>query len=196
MIKFIYNEHIEKNVIFDKYVLPRKREELSSLILSEIDIVKIDNNSEFIKSLIAHIQSEWEKVSENFYERLGAFYGITIQEPNITCYLTRLTIFPYYYNKEKESEWFAAPLFGNPAERIHVVMHELCHYFQPIELPRDIKEAIPVILNDNDTFKMYAVDRGHGTAEENKWREIIWDIYKKGGTFADVLNIVNTKQVE
>ncbi len=66
---------------------------------------------------------------------------------------------------------FTASLFGNPAERNRIIMHELCHYFQPIELPKDIKEAIPVILNDHKEFQMFSVDRGSISEEEQKWRK-------------------------
>jgi len=193
MITFIYSKEIERK-IFEEYVLPKKSKEVSDLILSEIEQVQISDENEYISSLIIHINSEWKKVETNFYEKLGKFYGVNISEPEITCYFTRLDIFPYHYTSSGEintgEQWFSAPLFGNPAERIRVIMHELCHYFQPVELPRDIKEAIPVILNDHDEFKMYGIDKGHGTDEEKKWREIIWDIYKKGDSFQDILKLI------
>jgi len=187
MITFKYDKKIEQTV-FDDYVKPKKSPEVASLIFLEINEVEILSERDVIISkLVSHIENGWQKVANNFYNKLGKFYGLDISEPDLTCYLIRLDIFPYSYLTNKE-KWFAAPLFGNPADRIRVIMHELCHFFQPLDLPRDIKEAIPVILNDHEAFQMYSFDRGHGTEEEKKWRKIIWDIYQSGGGFQDIID--------
>lgn len=192
MITFKYDKDIELEV-FDKYIKTKKSPEVADLILSEIDKVDISlERNSFIAKLISHIESDWRKVADNFYVKLGKFYGLDISEPDITCYLIRLDTFPYHYMTKGE-KWFAAPLFGNPADRIRVIMHELCHFFQPVELPRDIKEAIPVILNDHQSFQMYSFDRGHDSEEERKWRKIIWEIYQKGGVFKDVLTVYDKR---
>ncbi|HEY4476861.1 MAG TPA: hypothetical protein VJB69_02695 [Candidatus Paceibacterota bacterium] len=187
MILFTYDRSKEVE-IFDAYIRPNKSPEVLSLIQAEINGVLVDINERFVTSHIKNIENEWKKVERNFYDKLGSFYEIEIAEPTLTCFFTRLDIFPYNYSPDNQKRWFSAPLFGNnPAERIRVIMHELCHYFQPEELPRNIKEAIPVILNDHRGFQMWSNDKGHLVPEEQTWRKIIWDIYSAGKTFSEVL---------
>jgi hypothetical protein len=192
MINFTYNRKRELE-IFDVFVKPNKSPEATAVILGELNNVHItenDLNGTFFQELFANIKKDWESIEENFYEKIGVFYGLDISSPPIlTCYLTRLNKHPYNY--ESKDKWFAAPMFASPIERRKTIMHELVHYFQPVELPRDIKEAMPCILNDSKNFLMYGVDNGHGTDEENKWRKIIWDIYTKGGNFKDVMDVYN-----
>lgn len=195
MIKFLYNKDKELD-IYDKVIKVEKSKEVSELIYNEIVSapIEIDKN-EFVQQLILVINKQWKDLENDFYERLGAFYGGHISEPDIICFLTRFDKFPYYYSTNAQKKWFSAPLFANPTERIRVIMHELCHFFQPVDLPQDIKEAIPVILNDHNSFKMYGLDRGHDSKEEQKWRKIIWDIYQKGGTFRDVLEEIKKNRM-
>ena len=195
MINFKYKKEIE-DFVFKEYVEKRKSPIVAKLIYDEIVNVPINDNDESIKKLISHIKNEWGNVATNFYDQMEKFYDIKIFDPDLTCFLTRLDIFPYSYSNETKEKWFSAPLFGNPASRIGIIMHELCHYFQPIELPRDIKEAIPVILNDHDKFQMYGIERGHDSEEEQRWRKIIWEIYQKGGNFKDVLKIVESEKIK
>lgn len=82
--------------------------------------------------------------------------------------LSRLNKCPY--NFRKEPLWFGCPIWAPTEEQMRVVGHELCHFFQPVELPPDFKEAIPVILNN---VKGLAFDEGHGGRAENKLRQII-----------------------
>ena len=188
MINFTYKREIEDKVLND-YVRSKKSKAVFDLIKKEIEGVPIDIGNSFLKLQIKKVEYDWNKVKDNFYKKLGDFYQVNISDPNIFCYLTRLDIFPYNYSGDKK--WFSAPMFGNPAERLRAIMHELCHYFQPVKLSDDIKEAIPVILNDHDNFMMYGLDKGHKSEEEQKWRKIIWDLYKNGKRFNDLLDIVN-----
>jgi hypothetical protein len=160
------------------------------MIEDEINEVVLTENNGFIIDQINYINGKWGEVEDNFLIELGKFYKKELESPKLKCYLIRLDTFPYDYTLGNES-WFSAPLFGNPAERNRVIMHELCHYFQPTELPKHIKESLPVILNDHDIFKMYSNDKGHqDDAEEQKWRKIVWSIYKNGGNFDDLLSQV------
>ncbi len=145
--------------------------------------------SAVIRSRVSKIEQEWLLVEQDFYRALGKFYNINISRPKVTCYLVRFAKFIYYYRTD--NPWFSAPLFGSSEERHRVIMHELCHFFQPDKLPRSIKEAIPVILNDSATFNMYSPDHGHKDVDEQYWRKIIWNIYKNGGDYNDLMKIYN-----
>ena len=190
MINFTYNKEKEVS-IYEDYILTKKSPEVSRMVVEELE-VPLDISNKYIVDQISYIQKQWEKVSTNFLKSLGDFYEIDLSTPNLTCYLTRLDIFPYRYNKnDNKEQWFSAPLFGNPAERNRVIMHELCHYFQPSPLPEAIKEAMPVILNDHKHFEMYSTDRGHQNTEEQKWRKIIWDMYSDGKKYKDIVLLLN-----
>lgn len=190
MINFLYNKKIEDQV-FSDFVLKKKISVVSDSIKNELSSVNIDSNQEFFINHIKFVGSEWKKVQPKFLSALGDFYEKDLVAPDLICYLTRLDIFPYKYSADgDEDNWFCAPMFGNPAERNRVIMHELCHYFQPVQLADEIKEAIPVILNDHEKFGMYSFDRGHQDESEQKWRKIIWDLYKNGGKFSDLLKLI------
>ncbi len=194
MILFKYDKTIEET-IFHKYVEGKKSPEVVKMIADEIRNIQIlPEQDGLAKQLISHIQKTWEKTEQNFYQHLGSFYEMEISTPDLTCFLTRLDIFPYDFSEGTTEKWFTAPFFKNPVERQRVIMHELCHYFQPVELDRDIKEAIPVILNDHKSFRMFSFDKGHDSEKEQEWRKIIWDIYQKGGKFKDVLSLIKEKQ--
>jgi hypothetical protein len=186
MIKFSYNKEIERE-IFEEFIKKSKPKEISDLAEKELNNVLISQEDVLIQNQLKYIEDSWNEVKDNFYDKLGKFYNSKIEDPDLICYLTRLSVFPYKY--KGDNQHFTASLFGNPAERNRIIMHELCHYFQPIELPKDIKEAVPVILNDHKEFQMFSVDKGSDSEEEQKWRKIIWDIYKKGGTIEDLKSI-------
>ncbi len=190
MINFTYNKKIEDS-IFNDYVLEKKSPVVSQIISNELQTVNIDISDRYIKEHIDFISRQWIKAQPKFLKALGDFYEKELPEPDLICYLTRLDIFPYQYEPEKDGDhWFSAPLFSNPTERNRVIMHELCHYYQPQPLPREIKEAIPEILNDHDTFGMYSFDRGHKDENEQRWRKVIRELYKDGGKFSDLLKLV------
>lgn len=183
-MNFQYDKEKE-NWIFEEYVRTKKSSQFVELFKKELTHCP-DPADPFITKTVDLIRENWQEVADNFYEKLGVFFEQKLKEPNLTCFLVRTEIYPYDYQAERM--WFAAPLFGNPLERNRVIMHELCHYFQPLELARDIKEAIPVILNDHKTFQMYAFDKGHqDNPNEQKWRKIIWETYQKDGKLSDVL---------
>ncbi|MCK4386947.1 MAG: hypothetical protein KAV41_02610 [Candidatus Pacebacteria bacterium] len=187
MIKFNYSEKVERE-IFEDFVKKKRPKEIYEMVEKELDETPISKDDNLIRNQLDYIKNNWKKVEDNFYNKLGVFYNSKIKAPNLTCYLTRLSIFPYKY--EGENQHFTAPLFGSPAERNRIIMHELCHYFQPFELPKDIKEAVPVILNDHKKFQMFSMDKGGNSEKEQKWRKIIWDIYKKGGTIDDLKTFI------
>lgn len=98
---------------------------MAELFVKELEIIKIDEKNDLVVSQIRLVEQNWQEVAENFYHRPGEFYGMKLSEPELTCFLIRLDIFPYDYHTEKK--WFTVPLFGNPAERNRIIMHELCH---------------------------------------------------------------------
>jgi hypothetical protein len=191
MIKFFYSQKIE-DLVFKDYILPKKSSVVSQMIKEEISEVLLPRGNKFINDQIKFISKKWSETENKFLTELGKFYSKKLESPKLKCYLTRLDTFPYNYKSDNREHWFTAPLFRNPIERNRVIMHELCHYFQPTDLPRPIKEAIPVILNDHERFGMYGEERGNQEPEEQKWRKIIWDIYKSGGNFNTLLE--HTKQ--
>jgi hypothetical protein len=188
MIQFKYDKKIE-DVAFESQKKNNKAsEDFFNLCKDSAERVRVDTENSFIKNQIQVIKENWDNIQDNFLNRLGIFYEKKLNPPDITCALVRAFSFPYnYVGKDK---WFAAPLFGSPAEINRVIMHELCHYYQPRELPRDIKEAIPVILNDYASFGPITRDKGHDSEEEQKWRKIIGDLYKEGKKFSDLLKLM------
>lgn len=190
MINFIYNKEIEDG-IFDDYVKEKKSPIVADMIKSELSEVIVNTDNTYIKDQLDFIKNEWLKVQDNFLKQLSDFYEKELSEPKLDCCLTRLDIFPYDYSSKDGANWFSAPLFGNPAERNRIIMHELVHYYQPQELPREIKEAIPTILNDHEKFGMYAFDRGHNEEKEQEWRIKIWELYQNKGKFSDLLKLVD-----
>ena len=189
MIKFTYKKEIE-DMVLNEYILPNKNKLVSDMISKELESVKIDISNTIIKEQIECIKNHWLSVKDKFLKELGDFYEKKLPEPELICYLTRLDIFPYSYGKEEGENWFSAPLFTNPAERNRVIMHELVHYYQPTELPKEIKEAIPEILNDHEKFCMYSFERGHKEEKEQEWRKTIWELYQKGGKYSDLIKLV------
>jgi len=158
----------------------------------EISAVKVDSSNSFIVNQIKRISQVWGEVESNFLKKLSSFYGQElILPPDLTCYLVRFDKYPYQYRTGPK--WFCAPLFGNPAERNRVIMHELCHFFMPFESPRPFKEAVPVILNDHENFLMFGFDRGHPDPEEQDWRKKIWDHYKTGGKLTDLQRLLEKR---
>jgi len=188
---FKFSQKIEKDILLIT-VKKRRNPFVFEAYKKEIESIPLSEDDDYISKQVKLIEENWNSVARDYYLKLGDFFGINISEPDIICYLTRFDVFPFKYKKNTISNdiWFSAPLFGNPAERNRVIMHELCHFFQPVDLPESIKEAIPVILNDHENFKMYGIDRGHQDEDEQKWRKIIWDLYLKGGKFSDLLNLV------
>ena len=191
MIKFTYNHKKELyiyDLLYNQIFPDRYPKQVLRKIRKEINIVP---PADFVTEVTELIQNNWLEVENNFYKQLGKFYGKKLTAPNLTAYLTRTPQCPYNFEKG----WFASPLFGHPEERNMAIMHELTHYFQPVELPRPIKEAVPVILNDRKVFQVYSNDRGHSDPEEQEWRKEIWKVYKNGGTFDDVLKKVKKTSV-
>lgn len=148
--------------------------------------IEIKGSDRVVTDYIKLAGKIWRESATKFLRALGDFYEQELSEPDMYCYLIRTDPYPYNF-KQGTNSWLAAPLFAPPAVRNGVVMHELCHYFQPQPLPPSIKEAIPVILNDHQTFGMYNYDSGHPDPEEQKWRKLIWDLYRQGGKFSDLL---------
>jgi len=181
MIDFKYNK--EKEL----YIFNRFKDDLpdpsASMMLEELE--EVDVSKETSTSVIRKAEKDWLEVRESFLCALGDFYQEKLESPELDCWLGRFYKFPYYY--EGEAPWFAAPLFSSPARRNNVIMHELCHFYQPMELDRAIKEAIPEILNDHHRFKMYWHDTGHDDEDEQRWRKIIWKGYKEGKSLQEIL---------
>lgn len=187
MITFKYSKNKEEKILDIQKEKARYPESIP-LIERFIRDVPITESDPFIQKHIKTIGSIWQEMSVHILSGLGDFFEKSLKEPDLACYLTRTTIFPYDYKSVEK--WFSAPLFGNPLEIKRVIAHEVCHYLQPTELPGPIKEAIPIILNDRETFGVMNTDRGHlDDEEEQKWRRIIWDLRKEGKKYSDLLEL-------
>ncbi len=191
MLIFKYDSEKEK-MILDIQKEKNRSPETFHMFEGLINDAPIEEGNEFIKKHIEVIKKNWRETKNSFLNNLGKFYEKNLTEPEITCYLTRTAIYPYNYkNDNGKEQWFAAPMFYNPAERNRVIMHELCHYFQPTETPGYFKEAIPVILNDKKVFGSISPDKGHlSDEEEQKWRKIIWDMYSDGKKYGDIVTLL------
>ncbi|MBU1110821.1 hypothetical protein KKB83_04340 [Patescibacteria group bacterium] len=186
MLKFIYNKE-EEFKIWDGLKEAIKEPVRS---ITEKDIKEVSVSSVTAEAMVAKVEKDWLAIEPNFLTQLGKFYRRKLEPAeNLTAFLVRYYRFPYWYRGEKC--WFAVPLFTSQIERTRVIMHELCHFYQPLKLPESVKEAIPVILNDHDLFKMYREERGHADPEEQKWRKIIWESYQKGKSLWDILKEEN-----
>lgn len=184
MLKFIYNKK-EELKIWDGM---KKAIGEPMRSITEEDLKAVNISPATTEVMIDKIARDWFAIEPNFLTQLGKFYDRKLKQPeNLTAFLVRFHRFPYWYKGEQR--WFAVPLFTSQLERTRVIMHELCHFYQPLDLPEPIKEAIPVILNDHDVFKMYHEERGHTDPEEQKWRKIIWEAYKEGKTIWDIVGI-------
>ena len=193
MIKFIYNSIKEKEIFSSRY-FERNPEVLNKMIQAELEQVIIEPNDKFILDKINFIEQQWKKVEGNFLHNLGEFYEQKLIMPEVKCYLTRLNIFPYNF-KENQEKWFSAPLLEIPMRAIAVSMHELLHYFQPQKLPRSVKEAIPVILDNKEKFGVVTFSKGHqDDPKEQEWRKIIWNLYKNNGKFSDLERLVEKEK--
>lgn len=196
MIKFEYDKNQEKQILKvqqESKIKQNNPQPFFHLYEKTINEVEIGENDKFIKDQIKLIEEDWKSIEEGFLKALGDFYEKDLESPDLKCYLVRTGVYPYYY--EGDNQWFAAPLFSQIPEIRRVIAHELCHYFQPTELPRSIKEAIPIIINDVDTFGLnFNMDRGHqNDKEEQKWRRKIWDLYKEGKKYSDLLKLIEEK---
>src|SRR3990167_10117237 len=121
-------------------------------------------NQETIHSLIADYNKHWDSIKQNYLDLVSNFYGYKCLEPEISVYLSRLPRHPYDFSGD--TPWFGAPLSFDSKKTMHVICHELLHYFQPSQLPYLIKESIPVILN-HPSFKLETSDAGLNDPETN-----------------------------
>ncbi|MDR0860967.1 MAG: hypothetical protein LBO09_08640 [Candidatus Peribacteria bacterium] len=148
MINFVYDPEKDLKLIQkwkeENYSIRENDEEWLKInkqrqisLIDEYSKIEIDPNNQFIKDYINFIQTEREKVEDNFLKKIGDFFEIQISTmPNIACYLTRSGRYPYYFNhattieeaeylKSRENEqepkrdmfgianeeWFACPMF-------------------------------------------------------------------------------------
>jgi hypothetical protein len=157
----------------------------------EFEKVSFEEGCEFLDKQVKICEENWKEVEENYLEQMSKFFEKKCEIPaEMTCYLVRFTTFPYSI----EHGWFMAPLYGSPSDRNRIIMHELCHFFTPEGVSRELKEALPVILNDNETFRMYSVDRGNkSNLEEMRLRPIILEMFKGGKTYSEIVKEMGGK---
>jgi len=187
---FKYDE--EKEIeIFNKMAADgRFNPQTKGLWEKEFSQVRFEDECGFLKNQVRLCEENWKDVEENFLLQMSKFFEKKCEIPTeMTCYLVRYTTFPYSI----ENGWFMAPLYGSPTDRNRVIMHELCHFFTPKGVEKSLKEALPVILNDNETFRMYSVDRGNiKDSEEMRLRPLILNMFKEGKTYFEIVkNLTN-----
>ncbi len=153
--------------------------------------VPLNAENIFVKKTINMAQSDWDAVEDDFIKALSSFYNNKeLAAPDkVEAKLVRYTPYNYHFDYRSKSGWFASPLVASSARRNFYAMHELVHFYQPLPLPRPVKEAIPVILNDSTTFPTQMTHVGHkGDKEEQKWRKIIFENYMQGKNLGEILD--------
>lgn len=183
---FKYDEEKEVDIFNRMAADGRFNPQTKTLWEKEFSKVKFEDGCDFLSNQTKLCEENWKDVEQNFLLQMSKFFEKKCEIPaEMTCYLVRYTTFPYSI----ENGWFMAPLYGSPTDRNRVIMHELCHFFTPQGVEKSMKEALPVILNDNETFKMYAVDRGNSKdPEEMRLRPLILEMFKTGKTYSEVVN--------
>lgn len=159
--------------------------ETARLWTKEFAEVSFEKDCVFLEKQVKLCEDNWKEIESNFLEQMSRFFGRKCEiSEEMTCYLVRYTTFPYSI----EHGWFMAPLYGSPTDRNRIIMHELIHLFTPQGIEKSLKEAVPVILNDNETFKTYAVDRGNTKDEEEmRLRPLILEMFREGRTYAEII---------
>lgn len=187
ILKYDKNKEIE---VFTKMANDRRFNENTSVLWKkEFEKVSFENNCEFLKKQVDLCMENWKENEDNFLTQMSRFFEKKCEIPDeMICYLVRYTTFPYSI----EHGWFMAPLYGSPSDRNRIIMHELCHFFTPEGVEKSLKEALPVILNDNETFKMYAVDRGNSKdSEEMRMRPLILEMFKQGKNYSEIVSYLS-----
>lgn len=166
--------------------------ETAKMWQKEFAEVSFEDNCTFLAKQVQICEENWKGIEVNFLEQVSKFFEKKCEIPEeMTCYLVRYTTFPYSI----EYGWFMAPLYGSPTDRNRVIMHELIHFFTPQGIEKSLKEAFPVILNDNESFKTYVVDRGNTKDEEEmRLRQIILDGFKTGKTYREILTDLSVRK--
>ena len=187
-MRFTYDKEKEIEIFSRMVADGRFNLQTAKLWEREFSQVSFEDSCEFLEKQIKICEENWQEVEENFLAQVSRFFEKKCEIPKeLTCYLVRYTTFPYNI----EHGWFMAPLYGSPTDRNRIIMHELCHLFTPAGIERSLKEALPVILNDNETFKMFAVDRGNTKDEEEmRLRPLILELFKQGKTYSEIISKV------
>ena len=153
-----------------------------------------------ISSSISELKKEWGLKEEWFIRQLGWFYDCDFDLNGWTAYLIRYPIRPY----STPEKWFAVS-FNPVSKQLKNIGHELFH--QPFHLfwqkkceeifknivnpewakenlvARDLKEALPELLNTKEFNLSEEPDNGHPESGEQFFRHLIRKYYRDHGPF-------------
>jgi len=146
-------------------------------------------NSGFIDTFVGALNSAWDSINNEFFQRLEKLTKKQACSENFIAYLTVMSRCPYNI----EEKWFMVSFFDSLPKALVTAAHEIMHlqfhhYFgKDIELKigekktSDLKEALTALLNEefNDIF--FVKDKGYKPHKE--LRMFISEEWKKDKDF-------------
>ncbi len=156
------------------------------------------NNSGMIEIFVESIQKAWNKINNEFFERLEKMTKRKFKFEKVNVYITTVMRCPYDYNEPS----FMISFFRDLLSALSVCGHELIHihfhntYWDKVEKEvgkektADLKEALTVLLNLEFKDLWFVEDRGYDTHKE--LRIFITEEWKKEKDFEKLLdNCIN-----
>lgn len=153
-----------------------------------------------VEKSIERLNQEWAIREAEFVEKLNWFYESNFEIQGWTAFLIRYPICPYY----TPDKWFAVS-FNPVAKQLKTIGHELFHQpfhlfwqrkcekiFRDVYNPegvedilvvRDLKEALPELLNTPEFKLSDVIDKGHPEPGEQLFRHLIRKYYQDHGPF-------------
>ncbi len=153
------------------------------------------HNSYLINETINSFQSAWEKISEEFFERLKKITGNDFPFEKVTAYLTTQSLCPYDHKKGS----FIISIWSNLPSMLRISAHELMHLdfhnndWEDIEKKigkektEKLKEALTVLLNLEFRDLWFVKDKGKSSEEQQILREFIKKEWLKEKNYKSLL---------
>lgn len=146
--------------------------------------------------IIESFQKAWNKINNEFFERLEKITKKSLSFNKITAYLTTQARCPY----DPEEPSFMVSMFASIPHALKTCAHELMHihfhkfYWKNIEekigkeKTADLKEALTVLLNLEFRDLWILKDKGKDNEEQQKLRTFIEKQWKKEPDFHILLD--------
>jgi len=154
---------------------------------NQIENIKINDylyESVDLKELAKFLEIQWDRISEEFDERLRLITGKQVIDKKINSFL--ISFGKCSYNLEER--YFFVSFFSNNFDIKRIIAHELFHfhfhnyYFKSLQdkigksLAQDIKEALTVLLNIEFKDLIFVPDKGYEKHKDlrefiiNQWK--------------------------
>jgi len=159
---------------------------------SKNQVEKLNNHlyeSAHLKELAKVLETQWDKISKKFDEKLELITGKKVMDKKADAFLISFGKCSY----KPDEKYFFVSFLSNNLEIMRTTAHELFHfhfhnyYFKSIEkrigkpLAHDIKEALTVLLNAEFKDLELATDKGYNKHKE--LREFIITQWNKEKNF-------------